>query len=645
MMDREVTPAPTAAWALPTEAPHSFQLNRHVDGGKPRSGHAEKKGDARIMSQMARGGNNAREAAAKRWISDFEHLSSPKTKRQLSRPLDLPSLASPGTPPVANTNPQQQRHTQSKTNLRRSQSNVNNVPPPADKRPDYWDFRRSQTNGINKTPEDSDSVAQRTALQCVAHASKRQAAAKAAMTATAQISTTLRDLMGDSNRALAVARKTQIEAEVAAARAEGAAKKVKEVSDLAAKDIQRANLELEEANAQAEEAWEFLRRVKSVPSGLTKENDPFTINMSRALPIVGACAVSHETRRSTVANHSLSTGKKSDTHLFPSELREQRSDIRAGDHSVQENFSQSDILLPPQPFASADHDSLVATSLIEPTRHLKGHTSPITQVVTVDQNRFLSSSWDTTVRLWDADTGECIRTFRGHGDWVTDISVLDSKHFISGSDDRSVKMWNFDKEECIRTFTGHSSFVKSMAPIDSDRFLSGSRDRTVKLFSVSTGDCLQTFQGHTDVISAIVSLGSDRFASGSHDRNVKLWNVSSATCARTLVGHTGRIKTLAAISEHELISGSDDKTIRLWNVDSGRCIREFGSKNALVFSVIHVCEGFFLSCGGNNIKVYNIHTGKCVKSYETPRVSLAVARLSNERFVTGSDHMLHLWKF
>lgn len=625
-----------APWALPIGAVHSFQPTRHAGGAKPRSGHAEtKENDARITSQMARG-NNAREVAAtaaKRWISDFSPLNFPRTKRQLSRPLDLPSLASPGTPPVGNTNPQQQRHAQSKTNRRRYRSNVNNISSSADKMPSGSDPRGSQTDGNNaspsadRRPDNLDSIAHRTALQCVSHASMRQAAAKAAMTATALISTTLGDLMGDSNRAVAIARQSQMEAEKAAARAEGAAKKVKEVSDLAAKDIQRANLELEEANEQAEEAWEFLRRVSSISSGRTKENDPFTINKNKLSPgrvgtIVRACGEEiHETRRSGVTNYPQSPRKKSGTPLSPSEVKKQKNEL-----------SQS--------FASTDGDSL-----IEATRHFKGHTSPVTQVVAVDHNRFLSSSWDTTVRLWNADTGECVRTFRGHGDWVTDISVLDSKHFISGSDDRSVKLWSFDEELCISTFTGHTSFVKSVSPIGGDKFLSGSRDRTIKLFSVSTGDCLQTFQGHTDVVSAIVSLGSDGFASGSHDRNVKCWNVSSATCARTLVGHTGVIKALAAVSENELISGSDDKTIRLWNVDSGRCLREFGSKHALVFSVIHLCEGFFLSCGGNNIKVYNIYTGKCVKSYETPRVSLAVARLGDERFVTGSDHMLHLWKF
>ncbi|KAL3823240.1 hypothetical protein ACHAXA_011085 [Cyclostephanos tholiformis] len=623
-MDRKVTPS-TVARALPTEAPHSFEQNRHAAGGMIRSSHAEIK----VNGSLARSRvfENAAVVAAKRWNSDFMQRSSTstKTKRQIYRPLDLPSLASPGAPSGTNTKPQQQSQTQSKTNRRRSQIDVCNIPLTPD-----------------KSPDDSDSIAQRTALQCVSHATMRQAAAKAAMTATAHISTTLRDLLGDSNRALAVARQSQIEAENAAARAEGAAKKVKEVSDLAAKDIQRANLELEEANAQAEEAWEFLRRVKRLSSCRTKENDPLTINVKQALPdrvgtIVEVKLAGYESWHSTVANQS--PRKKSGNPLSPSEVKKQKSEIRTGDNSAQEIVHRADVAFPPQSSASSDYNSM-----IEPTKHFKGHTSPITQVVAVDQNRFLSSSWDTTVRLWDAATEDCIRTFRGHGDWVTDISVLDDKHFISGSDDRSIKLWNFDKDECIRTFTGHSSFVKSLGCIDGDRFLSGSRDRTVKIFSVSTGQCLQTFVGHTDVVSAIVSLDSHRFASGSHDRSVKFWNISSATCARTLVGHTGVIKSLAAVSENELISGSDDKTIRLWNVNSGRCLREFGSKYALVFSVIHLCEGFFLSCGGHYIKVYNIHTGECIKSYETERVSLAVARLG-EHFVTGSDHMLYLWKF
>ena len=646
------------AW-VPKEAPHSFQSTPN-DGGRRRN-HTETKGVdthtrriSRIsdrvenvgarsplekrISRIARMTSQVATGAAKKWVSESSIPTNNSLKRQISRPWDLPSLNSPGTYIASKT-----RSTSTTTNQRRSQTTAgNNV------------YNSSSPPSLSNKSDSTDSIANKTAHQCVAHASKRQAAAKAAMNATSHISNILRDLMGDSNRALAVARQSQVEAEEAAARAAGAAKKVKEVSDLAAKDIERANLELEEAHAQAEEAREFLKRVQSISSSGSRrmdEND-YTIrnNAHRTIPervriSIDANEERHlTTRHSSAIKYPQSPRKTYGAPLSPTGVKKQKSDNNWWNDSVRE---QHNVLRAPPPSAALASTTNLNSSFIEPIRSFKGHTSPVTQVVAVDKCRFLSSSWDTTIRLWDADTGECTRTYCGHDDWVTAIQVLDSKHFISGSDDRCVKLWRFDAEVCLRTFTGHTSFVKSLAPIDSDRFLSGSRDRTIKLFSVSSGDCCQTYQGHTDVISAIAHMGSNRFASGSHDRQVKVWNISStSSCEQTLVGHGGVIKALAAVSERELLSGSDDKTIRLWNIIDGICIREFGStKNALVFSVIHVCEGFFLSCGGNNIKVYNIRTGKCVKSYETPRVSLAVARLGNERFVTGSDHQLHLRKF
>jgi WD40 repeat protein len=302
------------------------------------------------------------------------------------------------------------------------------------------------------------------------------------MNATSHISNILRDLMGDSNRALAVARQSQVEAEEAAARAAGAAKKVKEVSDIAAKDIERANLELEEANAQAEEAREFLKRVQSISSNgsrRTDENDfaARNENVHRNIPervrisIDANEEVRHQTtRHSSTVKYPQSPRKTYGAPLSPTGVKKQKSDNNWWSGSIRE---QQSLRPPPPPSAAVVASTTNNSSFIEPIRSFKGHTSPVTQVVAVDKYRFLSSSWDTTIRLWDADTGECTRTYCGHDDWVTAIQVLDNKHFISGSDDRCVKLWSFDAEVCIRTFTGHTSFVKSLAPIDSNRFLSG----------------------------------------------------------------------------------------------------------------------------------------------------------------------------
>ena len=639
-MERRYTP-PIEERAPQNRPPNSLQNTPHAAGGKPRSSHAETKQRIGASTNAGRIRNNntklqqtasAREEAARQWVTDTTPPYAAKRKRPLHHPLGVPSLASPsGTHALSNSSPQQQRN---KSNPRTSQAANNG-------------------DGDNSSNDSIFHTAQKTALQCVDYASKRQAAAKAALTATTKISTSLQDLMGDSNRALTVARQSRLEAENAAVRAEGAAKKVKEANELAAKDKERASLELDEANAQAEEAWEFLRRVKGTSRGHKKENSPLktTIKPSSSRPtarigtFVEVCEGSNGTNCSSVANHPLSPRKRAGISLSNAETKALKSGHTTSTRSRVQWRNQSTQIQMKMPSQSDAQSSGSESALLEPIRKFKGHTSPITKIAAVDKNRFISSSWDKTIRIWDATTGECLRTFRGHTDWVHAISVLDSKHFISGSDDRSVKMWNVDRSECIRTFTGHSSFVKSLAPMSGERFLSGSRDRTIKLFSVASGECVQTFMGHVDVVSAIVALDSHHFVSGSHDNTIKYWNDSSGTCVRTLLGHTGSIKTLAAVSDKEIVSGSDDRTIRLWETTTGTCLREFGSKNTLVFSLTYICEGFFLSCGGNSIKLYHIPSGTCVKSYETPRISLAVVRLDDERFVTGSDQMLHLWKF
>ena len=687
---------PREAWAPPaTDAPNSLgQLAQNTSRERPRRRYAESKerlpttGSSRTNNlqrayvQIASSTSNRRhnnhrdppdqrsdqEQAARRWVSHSTTPSSPSKRKRppiIDHSLGLPTLASPlpedeideqqrqqqnRTPPIKNT-----------TSARHSSQTKENQPP-------LYTVTSSESDSTLDT-------AQKSALTCVNHASRRQAAAKAALSATSQITSSLQDLLGDSNKAVSVARQSRVEAENAAVRVEGAAIKVKQASGLAAKDKQRASLELDEANAQAEEAWEFLRRVKGASSkghkklekhlqlsmSLQKESAAAAVSAAGKSVLIGTVIEVHgdsDTNDSSAANplsphkHSIhSVLQQTDAKKQKSESKPSR--VPVGRVHWENSLSQSQMKIPapvqsstPQCPVGSGNTSTRQDALIEPILKFKGHTSPVTQIAVVDHKRFISSSWDTTVRMWDADTGACLRTFRGHRDWVHAISVLDRRHFISGSDDRTIKLWNVDSEECVRTFEGHSSFVKALSPMPGgDKFLSGSRDRTVKLFAVATGGCLQTFEGHVDVVSAIVALDSNHFATGSHDNNIKYWNISSKSCSRTLVGHTGSIKTLAAVSDTEIVSGSDDKVIRLWNVTTGKCLREFGSKTSLVFSVTYICEGFFLSCGGNNIKLYHIPSGACVKSYETPRISLACIRLDDERFVTGSDQMLHLWKF
>ncbi|GKT96934.1 LOW QUALITY PROTEIN: beta transducin-like protein HET-E4s [Colletotrichum tofieldiae] len=54
---------------------------------------------------------------------------------------------------------------------------------------------------------------------------------------------------------------------------------------------------------------------------------------------------------------------------------------------------------------------------------LEGHSSPVASVAsTGDGTQLASASWDNTVKVWDAATGQCLWTLEGHSDTVASVA-------------------------------------------------------------------------------------------------------------------------------------------------------------------------------------------------------------------------------
>ena len=91
-------------------------------------------------------------------------------------------------------------------------------------------------------------------------------------------------------------------------------------------------------------------------------------------------------------------------------------------------------------------------------RTLNGHSHWVRAVaVTADGKRAISGSDDTTLKLWNLETGEQLFTLNGHSHSVNAVAVTaDGKRAISGSDDNTLKLWNLETAEVIASFTGES---------------------------------------------------------------------------------------------------------------------------------------------------------------------------------------------
>ena len=65
---------------------------------------------------------------------------------------------------------------------------------------------------------------------------------------------------------------------------------------------------------------------------------------------------------------------------------------------------------------------------------LLGHSGNVSSVAySPDGKRIVSGSWDKTVRVWDAQTGEALHTLEGHSTVVTSVAYSpDGKRIESG---------------------------------------------------------------------------------------------------------------------------------------------------------------------------------------------------------------------
>ncbi|KAK3322821.1 WD40-repeat-containing domain protein [Apodospora peruviana] len=264
---------------------------------------------------------------------------------------------------------------------------------------------------------------------------------------------------------------------------------------------------------------------------------------------------------------------------------------------------------------------------------LRGHNNGVISVH-FDAQLLASGSSDKSVKIFDFNTKEAF-CLKGHSDWVNCTRLdTNSRTVLSASDDTTIKMWDLDTRQVIRTFEGHVGHVQQVLPLPADYepdeeltagvngsggdntdthsvtsgrgstptigfsqverltistshdedvralygpsfehdlerplprryFLTGGLDSTIRLWDSATGKCLKTMFGH---LEGVWSLAGDtiRVISGANDGMVKSWEPRSGKCDSTFVGHRGPV-TCVGLSDSRMASGGEDGEIRIYS--------------------------------------------------------------------------------
>ena len=116
-----------------------------------------------------------------------------------------------------------------------------------------------------------------------------------------------------------------------------------------------------------------------------------------------------------------------------------------------------------------------------------------------------SASADLSIKIWQFESFECVKTLSGHDHNVSEVRFLPAgDHLISCSRDKTMKLWEVVSGFCIRTYTGHSEWVRCLSLNAAGTLIvTGSHDEAVMVWALDNPAALQVFSGHNNVIECV----------------------------------------------------------------------------------------------------------------------------------------------
>ncbi|EME84218.1 uncharacterized protein MYCFIDRAFT_202936 [Pseudocercospora fijiensis CIRAD86] len=195
------------------------------------------------------------------------------------------------------------------------------------------------------------------------------------------------------------------------------------------------------------------------------------------------------------------------------------------------------------------------------TKVFKGHTNGV-MCLQFDDNVLITGSYDTTVKVWDINTGEELRTLYGHTSGIRALQ-FDDKKLMTGSLDSTMRMWNWKTGELLRTFPAHQDGIITLH-FTEGYVATGSRDRTVRVWN-NTSKATFVLRGHTDWVNCVkIDQPSRTLFSASDDLTIRLWDLDTRECIRVFAGHVGQVQQVVPmpiefeLDDHALTPGDQD---------------------------------------------------------------------------------------
>lgn len=181
------------------------------------------------------------------------------------------------------------------------------------------------------------------------------------------------------------------------------------------------------------------------------------------------------------------------------------------------------------------------------------------------------------LKIWNVADGRLVREIVGaHSDAIFAARFSpDGRHLASAGADRLVKVFNAESGEMVRTFAGHTAHALGVDwSADGKLLVSCGGDNVLKLWDFEAGLPVRTMKGTTyqigpfkrEVTSVSFIGDSEQILACSGDGTVRLHRTSSENDILTFAGAKGYQYSASVTPDgRTVLAGGSDGTLRLWS--------------------------------------------------------------------------------
>src|SRR5258706_13306081 len=295
-----------------------------------------------------------------------------------------------------------------------------------------------------------------------------------------------------------------------------------------------------------------------------------------------------------------------------------------------------------------------------------GHSSRVTAVAWSPKGtQIASTSYDKTVRVWDAANGNCVTIYRGHWDRVQAVAWSpDGTRVASGGDDGTVQVWDAATGNPVYTYRRHAHPVSTVAwSPDGKRIASGGGDKTVQVWDAFNGGNVFLYRTHTGGVHTVGwSPDGKRIASGGEDKTIQIWSpikdknsfftnfLLTARGQFNYKGHSQRVNAVMWSPDgRRIASVSSDRSMQVWDSLTGRKFFIHRNSSAAINSLSWSPNSRYLASGSNDkaVQGWDVGTGHSISTYRghTGYVNAVTWSPDGKLLASGSvDHTVQVWQ-